>query len=476
MVTMPDDTNAARAGGTPTAGAGGTRTADAGGGTVRACAAAGAGGGDPGTAGTSGQRADTSRLAAMLREIADISEPGPGVTRLAYTALERQAHELVRRHYRDLGLKTWVDTVGNTIAELPGSEPGLRAIGTGSHLDSVPHGGRFDGIAGVVAAAEAARLLSTGGPRHRHPLRFVAFAAEEGARFGQACLGSKAAAGLLGEQDLWTLRDRDGVSLAQAMSGVGLDPARVEQCRWDPADWAAFLELHVEQGGTLEAEGLPIGIVDLVSGSTRVAITCTGRATHTGSTPMMLRADALAAAAEIVLLVEDLVKDSRHHGARGTVGVLRVEPGSITTIPGRVYLTVDVRDIDSDRQRQTVVELLRNAHARCQARGVSMQATRIGDSSPVVLPVWVRQAVASVCTRQDRAYRVLTSGASHDCQMVNHVVPSGLFFVPSRAGLSHVPEEWTAITDLAAGVDVLVESLLSLDGILSGIEAAEGGC
>ncbi|GAB0105192.1 Zn-dependent hydrolase [Nocardia sp. JMUB6875] len=410
---------------------------------------------------------DPARLMAMIEAIAELSDSpatdteAAGVTRLAWTPTERRAHDLVAGWYRDLGLRVWTDAVGNTLAELPGRR--AAALGTGSHLDSVPRGGRFDGIAGVVAGVEVARLLVENAVPLEHSVRFVAFTAEEGARFGQACLGSKAVAGLLDESALTTLRDADGVSVAQAMRQVGLDPTRLAEARWSARDWVAFLELHVEQGSVLESAGIPVGVVDLVSGSTRLALEVHGRATHSGSTPMALRADALAATAEIVLLAESIATDARHRGTRATVGVLRVEPGSLTTIPGRTSFTLDIRDVDSDRQRATINEILSRATEICDRRGVALTARPIGDSSPVVLPIRLRRAVARACADAGLPYRVLNSGASHDCQMVNRVVPAALLFVPSRGGLSHVPEEWTEPDDLAVGTRVLLHALLDLD-------------
>lgn len=420
-------------------------------------------------------RAERSRIASMLDALAALSEGGEGVTRLAYTKLEREAHELVAGWLRDLGMITRTDAAGNTIAERAGTRPGLGAIGTGSHLDSVPSGGRFDGAAGVVAAVEAARLLAEHDVAHAHPLRIVVFAGEEGARFGQACLGSKAAAGLLDEPELTARVDADGVSLAEALGSVGLDPARVGEARWSREEWAAFLELHIEQGRVLESEGIPIGVVDLVSGSTRLLVDVTGRPSHTGGTPMELRADALTAAAEVVLLAERIATDPRHRGTRATVGRLTVHPGNITTIPGRVSFSVDVRDVDSDRQRETAAEIARRARASCDRRGVGLAVQVIGDSSPVVLPIWLRQLTGEVCADRGIPYRVLSSGASHDTQMVNHVVPSGMIFVPSKDGLSHVPGEWTSAADLARGTDVLVRSILAADRLLVRLAAAAQG-
>lgn len=412
-------------------------------------------------------KADPSRIAAMIEEFAGFSETTHGVTRLAYTPLERAAHTRFAEKMAGLGLRTWVDAAGNSYAERPGTDAHAPALGTGSHLDSVPRAGKFDGIAGVVAAMEVASLFAENDIRHTHPIRFVVFAAEEGARFGQACTGSRIAGGLLTEADLSGLHDTDGVSLAAAMRSVGFDPGAIGEAHWRSQDWAAFVELHIEQGGVLEAHGIGVGIVDLISGSTRLRFDVHGRASHTGGTPMHLRADAMAAAAEITLLAESIANDPRHRGTRTTVGRLDLEPGSITTIPGEARLYVDIRDVDSDRQRGTATELVNAARSVCDRRGVGLDVHTLGDTSPVVLPVWLRHQLAEVCQEQDVNYRVLPSGASHDSQMINRVVPAGMIFVPSRAGLSHVPEEWTSPTELAAGTDVLARGLLALDAACS---------
>lgn len=413
-------------------------------------------------------RADPARIAADLEAIARIGGGERGVTRPGYSALERQAHELVGGWLADLGLTVQVDAAGNTVAELAaaGSKP---ALGTGSHLDSVPGGGRFDGVVGVVGAVEVVRMLQGSGITLSRPLRVVCFAAEEGARFGQACLGSRAVAGI-GASDIDEIRDEAGVTRAQAMRQVGLDPTDLDQARWDPRDWAAFLELHVEQGTVLESQGVRVGVVDLVSGSTRLELELSGRASHSGGTPMTGRSDALAAAAEIVMAAEHVATDPRHRGTRATVGRLQVKPGNITTIPGHVACTIDVRDVDSDRQRLTVLEILRRAGEACARRGVTMRVRLIGDTSPAVLPIWVRRVVTRAARAVGVEYRVVTSGASHDSQSVNSVVPAGIIFVPSRGGVSHVAEEWTDAADVAMGTDVLARALIELDSELATIE------
>ncbi|MHA6627111.1 allantoate amidohydrolase [Pseudonocardia sichuanensis] len=413
-------------------------------------------------------RADAERLGALLDAFAALSEPdsGPGVTRLAYTPLERDAHAVFAARMADLGARVWTDAAGNTLAELPGSDPTAPAIGTGSHLDSVPNAGRFDGIAGVAAAVETARLVTEHGIAHRHPLRFVVFAAEEGARFGQACTGSRIVAGATGPDDLHEKHDAEGVSLADAMAAVAFDPARVGDARWDPSDWAGFVELHIEQGAVLESRGRRVGVVDTISGSTRMRFDLTGRASHSGGTPMHLRADAAAAAAEVVLLVESVATRAAAGGTRATVGRIDVAPGSMTTIAGAASLWVDVRGLDREQQQRSATEIAERAAAVCDRRGVGFTSHPLADTPPVPLPAAIRDVLVDTCADLGIEPTVLASGASHDAQQVNRITPTGMIFVPSRDGISHDPAESTDIDDLALGTTVLAAGLLRLDAEL----------
>jgi allantoate deiminase len=402
----------------------------------------------------------------MIRELGEIgADSEGGVSRLAMTAEERKAHELVGTWLRELGLSVATDPFGNTLATRKGSSLGAPAIAFGSHLDTVYHGGRFDGAAGVVAMVEVMRLLSEAGVTTSHPLLGVVFTSEEGARFGEPCMGSKAVAGLWRGRDLNQVRDAEGTSLADAMRAVGLDPGRVDSARWDSRHVAAYLELHIEQARLLEVDGVPIGLVDMVAGSTRLLMQIQGRADHSGATPMGARADALAAASEIVLVVESVASDVYHRGTRATVGRLNVHPNSLTTIPGRVVLTVDVRDTDGDRQRRTAAEIVERAVRICRHRGVRLLAEVIADTSPTVLSTWLRRLVMQSCRDLNLGYRVMSSGASHDAQVIARIAPAAMILVPSRQGLSHVPEEWTNPVDIARGVNVLARTVLYLDRV-----------
>ncbi len=411
---------------------------------------------------------DPARVEEWIERFAAVSEPGEGVTRLAHTPLEREAHQLFGDFMRGLGLRVWSDAAGNTIAELTGAEP-RPAVGTGSHLDSVPSAGRFDGIAGVVAAMVVAEAVVRAGTVPRRPLRFVVFANEEGARFGQACIGSRVAAGLTTSEDLHRLRDADGVSVAEAMTAVGLDPESVAGARWSGEDWAGFVELHIEQGSVLDAAGAPIGVVEVISGSTRLELTLDGVAAHSGGMPMHLRRDALTAAAEIVLELERLANDEDHDATRITVGRLEVEPGSITTIPGRCTFSVDIRDVELGRQRATAERVLELADEIAARRGVGLTSRHLAEATPEELTPEVREVLADVAREAGVEPVLMPSGASHDTQMIRHVCPVGMIFVPSRAGgVSHSPHEHTDIADLARGADLLAAALLRLAGVHEG--------
>jgi allantoate deiminase len=253
---------------------------------------------------------------------------------------------------------------------------------------------------------------------------------------------------------------------------VGLDPGQLDTVRWESGRVAAFLEMHIEQARVLEAEGRAIGLVDIVSGSTRLRMEVRGRAEHSGGTPMEIRRDALVTASEIVLAVEGLATDSRHRGTRATVGRLQVHPNSTTTVPGRVVFTVDVRDVDTDRQRAAALEIAERARWICERRGANLDVELMADTSPAVLPIWLRGVISQACQELGISFRTMSSGAGHDAAIVSREVPAGLVFIPCRQGLSHVPEEWASVADIARGTELLYHVVLKLDRLL--VDWSEG--
>jgi allantoate deiminase len=404
--------------------------------------------------------ADADRIDAFLSELGEIGRDSrEGWSRMAFSQSERDAHQLFARWLKGYGLDSRTDAVGNTVATLPG-EPGRPALVTGSHLDTVYHGGNYDGAVGVAAAVEIARLLAEDGGL-RSPLRVVAFAGEEGARFGTPCIGSRVMSGAFGAEDLRTMVDRDGVTAFDAAESVGLEPAEAAAARWQFDEVSCFVEVHIEQGRVLEARDRPIGVVHSIGGSTRVELVFDGRADHSGATPMWLRRDALVAASEFVLAVD---RRARMHATTvATVGRLDVDPDSLTTVPGRVVLGLDVRDIDSERQRDLAEALLDDAVRIAAGRNITVTARRLSDQSPVVLHGTVQSVLAGAASRLELPFITMASGASHDAAHLAKHVPAGMVFVPCRDGISHSPVEWADARHIAQAVDLVVDAFRAID-------------
>lgn len=365
-----------------------------------------------------------TRLQARLDALAEITDPGEGVTRPAFGPREREAHALVSDWALEDGARVETDAAGNTVLIYGEGEPYLLL---GSHLDTVPAGGRFDGTIGVLAGMEAAAAaavdLSLGA-------RVVVFSAEEGARFGRPCLGSELATGAAPDGLLDRLHDAAGDSANDVARATGLDPEACEPWLRAPAV-AAYLEVHIEQGLVLEHERVRLGVVDVIAGADRLAVEITGYAQHSGTTPMDGRRDALAAGAEIVLEVERVGRDARHGVA--TIGRLDVTPNSPTTVPDRVRAVVDIRDVDAGRQRASVETVRAAIAAVAERRDTPATVTSLASRGPVMLSAWPRRALAAACADAQLPYRVLPSGAGHDAAVVAHTAPAALLFVPTAA-------------------------------------------
>lgn len=371
-----------------------------------------------------------------------------GVSRIAYTSDERAAHTQFVAWVAEAGGRSECDQAGNTVGVLSEGTPYLLF---GSHLDSVPHGGRWDGTVGVLAGIEAARRLADHGP-----VRVIAFAGEEGARFGRPCLGSALAVGGLEADDMTALADADGVRFVDAAESVGLFPQTLTP--WlDDESVIAFIEVHIEQGRVLEESETMLGVVDAIAGSARLRMTVTGVSEHSGATPMDIRRDALTAAAEIVLAIERLAQ--RDAGdLRATVGRLTVSPGSITTVPGEVALTVDVRDTDTDRQRRAAASIVQAAASIAGARAVELRVEELSFVGAVLLSAWARRALQQAAEDRGVSYRIMPSGAGHDAGLVARRAPAALLFVPCAGGRSHVPDESANVDDVLVAVDVIVDA------------------
>ena len=397
-----------------------------------------------------------------LAEFNDDPEAG-GITREVFTPTYAAGLEWVAERMRGASLETRLDAFGNLWGRWEGTEPGTPRVITGSHVDTTLNAGRYDGVVGVLGAVEAVRSLREEGHAPRRSLEVVAFAGEE-PRFGTGCIGSRALVGALGRDDLDRLHDRDGVTLAQALSGAGFDPDRIGDAVLDAGNVHAFLELHIEQGAVLETHGERVGVVTAIAAPHDLRLTFRGAATHSGATPMDLRRDALAGAAEAMVELERLARSSASGTTVGTVGVVRVRPGAINVVPGEVELDVDIRDSDLDAREAVVDGLLAASRAICERRGLELAAEPIVEDVPVTCSPVVVDAAAAACEALDLPYRRMTSGAYHDAMILAARVPVGMLFVPSRGGVSHHPDEYTAPEQIDDGVRVLARTLATLTG------------
>lgn len=398
------------------------------------------------------------RMAQLVADLGLIGERPGGMVRFTYDDAWVQAADLVERWMRDIGLTVRRDEVGNVLGRAEGTDS-ARTVLTGSHLDTVLLGGKYDGALGVVAGIAAVELLLTHCGRPARSLEVVALCEEEGSRYHSNFLGSRAMLGQLERSELDILRDEEGVTLAEAMRRVGLDPDTATAARRDDID--AFVELHIEQGRTLYDEGVQIGVVEGITALDWLEVVVQGRADHAGTTPMHARRDAMQAAAAMTTAITALV-ERRGHPAVVTCGRWEVAPGGPNIVPGRVRFSVDLRHPDE----RVLAELGRDVADTCQkvaaARGVTVRVERAKYAPPAPMDAGLRTRIAEAARVCGASCRSLQSGAGHDSQMWAPHVPTGMIFVPSVDGRSHCPEEYTSPEDAARGATVLATLLHSL--------------
>ena len=402
------------------------------------------------------------RIRANLRTFARIGySPDGGINRLAFSRSDLRARQILVHLLASLGLRTTIDGIGNVFGRLPGArDPRLPPVLVGSHLDTVPGGGRFDGSLGVVAAVEVAAVMREHAVTTRHPIEVVSFSCEESSRFGRSTLGSGIVAGVWDPAEILQLTDARGAKLGHVLQRLGLDPARVAAARRQPGDFAAYVELHIEQGRVLEEARASLGIVEAIAAPTRLRLRLTGRADHSGATPMPLRRDALAGAAEVVLAVERIARSIP--GIVGTVGTLAIEPGAINVVPGRADLAIDVRGTVGDDKRRAVTEIREAVAAIAGLRGLTADLDVMSDEDPVRLDPQIVGTLERLATERGVAATRLASGAGHDAMQLARLCPAGMLMVPSRGGISHNRAEWSELDDIVTGIQVLVDAAVAL--------------
>ena len=402
-------------------------------------------------------RVNGRRLAAHLTALGQFGKnPQGGVTRLAYSEADRQARAYVMQLMRGAGLEPSIDAAGNILGRRAGREPRRPPLVFGSHIDSVPDGGNYDGNVGSMGAIEVAETLAESGVRPRHPLEVVIFQNEEG-----GLIGSRAISGQLEEREL-DLVSRSGKTIREGITFIGGDPARLAAVRRSPGDIAAYLELHIEQGSVLYDEKIAIGIVEGIVGINWWDVTVQGFANHAGTTPMDRRRDALLAAARFIEAVNRVVTGEPGRQV-GTVGRIQALPGAPNVIPGTVTLSLELRDLDAAKIRALYDRIRAEADAIARASGTSFSFREINVNAPAPTDPRIRRLIAAAAAELGLSTKVMPSGAGHDAQDMARLGPVGMIFVPSVDGISHSPREYSSPSDIENGANVLLHTLLELD-------------
>lgn len=387
--------------------------------------------------------------------------PQGGVTRLALSKEDMNARNYLIKKMVEAGLSVKIDAVGNTFGRREGKRD-LAPVLIGSHLDTVPEGGNYDGIAGVIAALETIRLLNENGIQTVRPIEVVNFTAEESSRFLTATMGSKCMKGALTLEKIKVMKDNNGISFYDALEAVGFEPEKLATVKKNQGDYHAFIELHIEQGPVLESERKSIGIVTAIAAPTRMKITIKGKADHSGNTPMNLRKDALTGACEIVLALERIARTEAGKHTVGTVGDVQVTPGAMNVIPGEVTLLVDIRDIASNDKDKAYDKFLKVIEDVGNKRGLMIEHQLLVSDTPVQLSSKIINTIQTETKELGYSYKVMHSGAGHDAMNLVPITDVGMIFIPSVDGVSHNIHEFTEIEDICKGAEVLFASLCKL--------------
>ncbi|MED3690874.1 Zn-dependent hydrolase [Peribacillus butanolivorans] len=391
------------------------------------------------------------------KQINDLSKftstPGKGTTRLTYSMEDLLTRNYIKDKMIEYGLTVQEDGLGNIFGKLEGTLKDAPSVLVGSHFDSVPNGGAYDGPAGVIVALEVAALFAENQITPKYPLEIVALIEEEGARFGGGLMGSRGIVGTLSEESFKNLRDKEGITTIEAMSKIGLDSSLPK--RRNPNNIKAFLELHIEQGPILEEKNIPIGVVEAIVGLTQLEVTIEGKAGHAGTTPMDRRTDALVAAAQIISQLPSFAIEEGE-GTVITTGRLNVLPNGANVIPNKVVFSVDIRS-SKEEHINNVIKRMKELIESFHEQGIHTTAEQLLYMPPKVLSNEIKALLKDKSSDLEIPYCSINSGAGHDAMVFSDVTDVGMLFVPSKAGLSHCPEEWSDARHLANGVQIFYE-------------------
>jgi len=403
-------------------------------------------------------KVDQDRLEKRIFDLAEFGLQTNGETeRVAFSDADIQARNWVIKTLEDFGMEVKVDAAGNIIGTRKGSEASLKSIAFGSHIDRVPNGGNYDGCVGSMAALEVIETLNEHNISTKHPLEVIIFPNEEG-----GVMGSRAMAGNLGKSALGVVNST-GYSMGEGITRIGGDTTRLNEAKRDTGSLAAFLELHIEQGGKLEKEGLDIGVVEGIVGLNWWDVVFTGFANHAGTTPMNARQDALLAAAKYIVAVNEITNS--FEGAQvGTVGRIKAEPGAPNVIPGKVTASLEIRDLSLEVIQKVYRAIKKKTEEIAEASNVTVEFLPLDTTAePALTDTKIQKEIASSAKSLGLTYQYMPSGAGHDAQDISRFAPVGMIFVPSKGGISHSPKEFTSAKDMANGANVLLHTILALD-------------
>mgnify|MGYP001317093100 FL=1 len=402
-----------------------------------------------------------SRINQTLQELGHLGESPEGMDRVAYSPEDIAGRDYTIKLMQEAGLETRIDAAGNIIGRRSGSDDNLPAIALGSHTDTVPKGGKYDGTLGVMGAIEVIRTLEEQGHRTRHPLEVIDFTNEEGTRFHRWLVGSRSMSGLLEQEDLDALDD-DGLSLGPCIADIGGDLSRIGEAVRSPGELAAYFELHIEQGPYLHQSGNPIGVVTGITGRAVFEVEIEGKANHAGTTPMSTRRDALVSASKLILNIQKMAAEQEICRV-STVGSIKAIPNAVNVIPGHASIGLEFRDTDMEALAAAEQELRRITDQATVDDIVDIDVIRHRFTSAVPITADMQALVAEAAENCGMAWEPLASGAGHDAQAVANIAPVAMIFVPSIDGISHAIEEYSTPQDCANGAQVLLELLLLAD-------------
>jgi N-carbamoyl-L-amino-acid hydrolase len=420
-----------------------------------------------GTSNFQGPKVDAAVLRQRLEGLSAFGRPAggtfaDGVSRVAYTDADVAGRKYVMDLMLASGLKPRIDPAGNIFVKRVGTEPSLSPILFGSHIDSVPSGGNFDGDLGSLAALGVLEAFDRANVRTRHPLEIVVWSAEEGVAFGRGLAASRIVAGDIKPSDMDAVWN--GVTRRDCVRKIGGDPDRIMDAVRPKGAHHAYIELHIEQGGTLERDKVAIGVVEGIVSIQRYTAVVTGFGNHAGTTPMAERQDALVAASQLTIAVREAVT-SRPGRQVGTVGQLNVEPNAPNVIPGAVRMTIELRDLSTPKLDGIIADIRQRAAAIAGNTKTKIEITELSTNPPALATEDVQRAIERASDSLRLSRRRQPSGAGHDAQMMAQLGPMGMIFVPSVGGISHSPRELTTWEDCANGANVLLAAVLEMDRV-----------